>query len=531
MRLSAFTGRINRITETPAADPEIVGLTYDSRLAAEGFLFFALPGIHVDGHDFIPQAVSRGARAVIYSHDLDRGKMPGSGQGVKYIRVADTRRAMSSASADFYGNPSKRLRTVGVTGTDGKSTVVYFIRQLLELSGRRAGYLSTVQYSTGGEIRSNPFRQSTPESVEIHRILAEMVEGGSEFAVIEATSHGLSERTARLEDVRFEAGVFTNITREHLEFHGTFERYLSDKSRLFAKLDEASSDGVDSFGVVNEADPSAGHMRSATSRRVYGYKLSDDPAAEQGISGGASGGSRSDLAGGSRTDLAGRIIRQTPEELTLIVESGGRTARTTLPVPGAFNAENGLAALLTVSRLVDADPLELAPLFSRLEPVKGRMNSVRAGQPFTVIVDYAHTPGSFSRLFPLIRERTPGRLIAVFGSAGERDREKRPVQGKIASSYADLIVLTDEDPRGEAPLAILREIAAGADGKTEGDDLLLIPDRNEAIETALKSAGPGDTVLLLGKGHETSIIYASGPVPWDEADAARRTLDRLGHRG
>lgn len=512
MRLSAFTGRINRIGGFGSTDPEISGLAYDSRHVAEGHLFFALPGIHADGHDFIPMAVQQGARAVICARELDPGSLPGIDRGVVYIRVPDSRRAMSAAAADFYGNPSRRLRVAGVTGTDGKSTTVFFIRQLLELSGRKAGFLSTVQYSTGGEIRSNPFRQSTPEAVEVHRILAETADAENEFAVVEATSHGLSERTARLEDVRFESAVFTNISHEHLEFHGTFDQYLRDKSRLFAKLDEAAAGGASSeqgpFGVVNAADPQADYMRAVTSRPVYGYSLIDVPA-----------------------DLTGRVTGESAGELSLSVGDGGRTARAVLPMPGVFNAENALAALLTVSRLVDIDPLELVPLLSRLRPVPGRMSPIHSGQPFTVLVDYAHTPGSFSRLFPLMRERTPGRLIAVFGSAGERDRDKRRVQGRIAGKYADRIVLTDEDPRGEEPLAVLREIAAGITGKTEGEDLLLIPDRSEAMEAALRSAGPGDTVLLLGKGHESTIIYASGPVPWNEAEAARRALEQLGYTG
>jgi UDP-N-acetylmuramoyl-L-alanyl-D-glutamate--2,6-diaminopimelate ligase len=526
MRLSAFTGRINRIGGSGSGDPDITGLAYDSRRVEVGYLFFALPGIHVDGHDFIPQAVLRGARGIIHSRDLDQGGMPGIDRGVSYIRVPDTRKAMSSAADEFYGNPSRRLRVVGVTGTDGKSTTVFFIRQLLELAGYKAGFLSTVHYSLGDEVRANPFRQSTPEAVEIHRILAETADAGNDFAVVEATSHGLSERTARLEDVRFVSAVFTNISHEHLEFHGTFERYLSDKSRLFAKLDEQAAgdaaSGTGSFGVVNAADPASDRMRAVTSRPVYGYRLENDGTEEPA---GALGGGAEEYP-----ELTGRVTEQTAEEISLTVEYGGRSASAVMSMPGAFNAENGLAALLTVSRLVDADPLELAPLLSRLEPVPGRMNPVKAGQPFTVLVDYAHTPGSFSRLFPLMRKRTSGRLIAVFGSAGERDREKRPVQGRIAGKFADLLVLTDEDPRGEEPLAVIREIAAGVEGKTEGEDLLLVPDRNRAIAAAFRAASPGDTVLLLGKGHESTIIYADGPIPWNEADAARRALELLGYR-
>jgi UDP-N-acetylmuramoyl-L-alanyl-D-glutamate--2,6-diaminopimelate ligase len=486
-------------------NPEIRGLAYDSRGVQPGFLFVAMEGQHTDGHRYVEEALERGACAVLHGLPL-----PSYRRGVPFVRVQDPRRALSPVADVFYDRPSRKLEVIGVTGTDGKSTTVYLIHQLLEALGQPSGFLSTVNFQTGGELGKNALRQSTPEASEVQALLADMAAAGKRFAVLEATSHGLSERNNRLGDVRFRAAVCTNITHEHLEFHGTFEQYRSDKANLFRALDRvAASEGAfgaagGPFGVVNLDDPSHGYLRAQTRAPVHTYAL-EALGAEL-------------TATGVRGDLES-------SSFTLRWSGGQLPARMSLP--GGFNVENLLAACLTVHVLLGAPYPELASFFLRLRGVSGRLQPVSAGQPFRVIVDYAHTPEAFAKLLPFVRGQCPGRLIAVFGSAGERDVAKRSRQGEVASRYCDLLVLADEDPRGEDRLAILHDIASGW-RMHAGGELLIEPDRRQAIRLALSRARAGDTVLLLGKGHEESIIYSDRKIPWNEAEVAREELALMG---
>lgn len=353
----------------------------------------------------------------------------------------------------------------------------------------------------------NPFRQSTPEASEIHGMLAEMISNGKQYAVVEATSHGLSRKTNRLGDVLFDAAVLTNVTHEHLEFHGSFEQYRSDKANLFRAVSRSADKAFTCprFGVANVTDASFGYFKTASSVPVLSYGT------------------------GTVADLSAQGAAPSLRGCDFVLEYRGRKKNARISIPGPlFWVDNVLAAVLTVATILEADPLELVPFLPGLCPVKGRMDGVDLGQKFRVIVDYAHTPAAFERLLPWMREHTEGRLIAVFGSAGERDRQKRPMQGEVASRYCDVLVLTDEDPRGEDSVAILEEIAAGSRGKQRGSSLLLIPDRPQAIRRAFSIAAPGDTVLLLGKGHEASIIHASGPRRYDERSEAEAALRELG---
>jgi UDP-N-acetylmuramoyl-L-alanyl-D-glutamate--2,6-diaminopimelate ligase len=477
------------------------GIAYDSREVEPGCLFVAMDGLHTDGHRFIPDAVSRGAVAVLHARALS--PVP---DGITCIRVGNPRTALSPVAAAFYGHPSREIRVIGVTGTDGKSSTVWFITQLLGFLGRKAGFLSTVSFQTGEEVVKNPFRQSTPEATEIHGMLREMVDVGREFAVVETTSHGLSARMNRLGDVAFDAAVLTNVTHEHLEFHGSFEQYRSDKANLFRSLSTETVKEVacPRFGVVNADDPSAGYFREAARVPVISYGVR------------------------SSADLMARAVSTGISGAAFLLACQGREAPSRVNIPGPFWVENALAACLTVARILDLDPLALADFLPRLKGVLGRMDYVDEGQPFALIVDYAHTPGAFRKLFPWIRAHTTGKVTAVFGSAGERDREKRPLQGKAAAELCDTVIITDEDPRGEDRMLIIEQIAAGCDGKRRGDDLFLVPDRTEAIRLAVSRAAPGDTILLLGKGHEGSIIGPKGPMPWDERAEARSALRSLG---
>jgi UDP-N-acetylmuramoyl-L-alanyl-D-glutamate--2,6-diaminopimelate ligase len=511
--LDDILGGLEILGRCGPASVSIEGLAYDSRDVRTGSLFFALPGLHADGHRFIPDALAAGARAIVHSEEL-----PSYDPGVSYIRVADPRFAMSSVAASFYGRPSRELAVIGITGTEGKSTTVYLVYQLLGLAGFRAGFFSTVMSDSGGGEEPNPEHQTTPEATSVQRMLASMRDEGMSFAVVESSSHGLSPRTNRLGDVDFDVGVMMNVTREHLEFHGTWEQYRFDKANLFRAIgrNHASPKSVGDrevprFGVVNADDASADYFRAATAFPVRSFSATGKPEADL---------SAADLS----VDASG--------ESFTIVERRDRAARrhrARIELPGAFNVGNALATLLVVSELTGAAIGDLVPLLPRLKPVKGRMTAIDRGQPFEVIVDYAHTPSSFQTIFPPLRARVKGKMICVFGSAGERDVEKRPRQGRIAADWCDVVILTDEDPRGETPMALLEEIAAGCPELPREERLYLIPDRKEAIRKALSIAKPGDLVALLGKGHENSIIYAKNAIPYDEITAAEEALADLGY--
>jgi UDP-N-acetylmuramoyl-L-alanyl-D-glutamate--2,6-diaminopimelate ligase len=427
---------------------------------------------------------------------------------------------------------------IGVTGTEGKSTTVYLIYQILRMAGKKAGFISTVQYSSGAAEVWNPEHQTTPEAPAIHKLLADMRDHGTEFAVIESSSHGLSSKTNRLGDVAFDVGVMTNVTHEHLEFHGTWEQYRHDKANLFRALDTfdhaklirrpqgegggigifpgadalsvEEGESIPSFGVANADDPSAAYFAGTTKRKTYTYSIR-----------------------GTEADLSLRLIESGSRGnwYEILIRETGETADVRDRLPGAFNPGNVLAALLTVSGLLSIPIKDLCPLVTSLKPVRGRMTVIQRGQPFEVLVDYAHTPSSFETIFPPLRERldkTGGRILSLFGSAGERDTQKRPLQGRVASQWSDILFLTDEDPRGEVPLTILEEIAAGCPERKRGQDLFLIPDRPTAMRKAFSLARPGDLVLLLGKGHENSIIYARQTRSYDEIGEAEKILAEMG---
>jgi UDP-N-acetylmuramoyl-L-alanyl-D-glutamate--2,6-diaminopimelate ligase len=527
VRLSKFLGAatgekagVMDIRYGSQRDPLVTGLEYDSRKTAPGSLYFALPGLHTDGRAFIGDAVDRGGASVVVYQD----EISGMADEVTYVRVKDSRYAMSAIADAFYGHPSRHMVVIGVTGTEGKSTTVYLIYQLLKLLGVKAGFISTVKQGDGKTEYWNSEHQTTPEAPVVHRLLWEMRRNGAGFAVVEASSHGLSKRTNRLGDVVFDVGVMTNVTHEHLEFHGTWERYRGDKAELFRALDCAPRGHtkiekagnpkavrtVHSFGVVNADDPSAQFFADSTKHNTYTYSTR-----------------------GAEADLSLRIIEIGAGgnwyEVYAEAENSTLTIRDRLP--GAFNAGNVLASLLVVSNLLSRDIREAIALVPYLAPVRGRMTAVNRGQPFEVLVDYAHTPSSFETIFPPLRERiSGGKIISLFGSGGERDTKKRPEQGRIAAAYSDIVILTDEDPRGEKPTAILEEIAGGIKDKVRNRDLFLIPSRPAAVRRAFSLAKKGDLVLLLGKGHENSIIYKTETIPYDEIREAEAALEESGYR-
>jgi UDP-N-acetylmuramoyl-L-alanyl-D-glutamate--2,6-diaminopimelate ligase len=466
---------------------EVTALAYDSRRVAPGTLFFAVPGIHVDGHDFVPEAVAGGAVAVVVEHELE-------GVWVPQLVVANSRHALADAADEWFGRPSERLTVIGVTGTDGKSTVTALAAEMLWACRWHPGQIGTVQIGIFDDILPNEDRNTTPEALELQELLARMVDAGNDSVVMEATSHALA--LGRTRNCRFDVGVVTTVTSEHLEFHGTVEAYRAAKALL---VEEAP------VAVLNADDASVDYYRERARGRVITYAI-DRPA---------------DLrAGHLRSDSTGTSFH---------LESPRWHGEVRLAMPGRFNVSNALAALGAVEAL-GLDVHHASTALEITSGVPGRMERVDAGQPFTVIVDYAHTADALEKMLETLRPLTRGRLIVVFGSAGERDPTKRAPMGRVAAEGADLVVVTDEDPRLEDPRAINEAIAEGAReaGAVDGERLWVIDDRREAIAHAIGLARESDLLLLAGKGHEASIFYGTEKRPWDDRAVARDALAAAG---
>jgi len=490
-----------RLPAGPATRARLTAIAYDSRVVRPGSLFVAVPGFHVDGHRYLNTAIHAGAAAVVVrrDHALQLGSLP-----VPVLAVEDTRAALSALSAAFYDHPGRALRVLGVTGTDGKTTTSYLISELLEAGGFSTGLMGTVQFKVGPDWRENDTRQTTPEAPEVHQLLAEMRAAGVTHAVVESSSHGLELH--KLDDCAYDAAVVTNVGSDHLELHGTTEAYLAAKGRLFALLDEAGPKPGPRYGVVNADHPrSATHMRARTRAEVRSYGI-DAPADV--------------YAADLHLDAGGATF-------ALVTPAGARPVR--LPLPGRFNVSNALAAA-TVAWMEGMDLEMIARALGGVYGPPGRMQRVAAGQPFTVVVDYAHTGPALEKVLETLRPLTAGKLTVLFGCAGGRSPERRAGMGSVAAALADYIVLTNEDPHEEDPAAILAAIAAAltSRGRAQGQDFAVIPDRREAIHAALARAQPGDLVLLAGKGHEQSIISGRTKTAWDEVRVTRAELAALG---
>ncbi len=471
-------------------DPDAVvsGVNYDSQIVRTGDLFAALRGAALDGHTFIDRAIAAGSSALLVerTHDAD----------VPQIVVSNSRAALASLSNAFYGNPSRELSVIGITGTDGKTTTSYLVDHILKESGIATGLIGTVGVRVGQGIERSLGHQTTPESNLLQGYLREMTEREVTHAVIEATSHGLAMH--RLDGVRFLIAGVTNITREHLEYHGTVERYWRAKAMLVERV--AAEGGT---VVLNADDPGA---------------MSCLPYAH---------GSEVVLtsATGKPVDLraTGVAVRAGGTGFTL--HDGPDEVRIEMPLIGGFNVDNALIAL-GIGRAAGVPVEAMVRALGTTGGVPGRMQRIDEGQPFGVIVDFAHTPESLRKVLTLLRDLNQGRIIVVTGSAGERDTGKRPLQGEVCAELADLGIFTNEDPRHEDPERIIEDIAAGARsrGGIEGETFVAIVDRRAAIALAISEAAPGDLVLLAGKGHERSIIVGDDEVQWDEAAVARELL-------
>jgi UDP-N-acetylmuramoyl-L-alanyl-D-glutamate--2,6-diaminopimelate ligase len=456
---------------------EISALAYDNRRVGPGTLFFCVRGFTRDGHDFAEDAVGRGAAALVVDHYLKRLAVP-------QVLVADVRAAMATAAVAFYGDPTATLPIAGVTGTNGKTTTAHLLRALLEGAGVQAGLLGTVTCVVAGAERE--VQRTTPEAIDLQQTFREMLDGGDRACVMEVSSHALS--LARVDGTRFAAAIFTNLTQDHLDFHPTMEDYFVAKRRLFTEHSPAHA-------VIN-VDDRYGRRLAAELDQPTTYALDDAGATFRALE--------------VETDLAGsRFVVLTPD--------GEREVSS--PLRGRFNVYNVLAAIATSHAMGVALDDALGTI-ERAGQVPGRFETIAEGQPFAVIVDYAHTPDSLENVLAAARRLTDGRLHVVFGCGGDRDRGKRPLMGEIAARLADRVIVTSDNPRSEDPDAIIAEILAGIERQVEHD-----PDRRAAIHDAIETADPGDVVVIAGKGHEQGQEFEAGrKLPFDDATVARDAL-------
>ena len=482
----------------------VTAVHYDSRTVTPGSVFVAVPGAlpprSLDGHDFIRSALDRGAGVVVVQADR-RAKwqaLAESGRAA-FLVVPDSRRALATIAAAFWGFPARSLITIGVTGTDGKTTTVHLIASVLEAADLSAGYLSSVEFKTGGDAELNATHMTTVQSPEVQAALAEMVRAGRRYAVVEASSHGLALN--RLDECEFDVAVFTTLSSDHLDFHGDPSEYLAAKGRLFQMLDESVDKGVTKTAVLNADDPASSSLRARTKAKAlsYGINSAADIRAE---------------------DVRLDALRSTFDVVGL---SGRQTIR--LPLAGLYSVYDALAAA-AVGLSLGVSPEKVADGLAAFKGVPGRMEIIDCGQPFRVVVDIASTPEALRRVLQVLRSLAGGRLIVVFGCAGERDHARRDGMGRVAGELADFAVLTNEDPRSEEPDTIISDIAAGLvqAGRREDADFVRVPERREAIRHAFAIAQPGDVVLLAGKGTEQSIAIGDKHVPWDERRVACELL-------
>ena len=472
---------------------EVTGLAYDSRRVLPGMVFVAVPGRRTDGHEFVSDAVDRGACAVV----CQRNGL--ALQKAARIKVADTREALARAAVVFYQNPSTRLRVIGVTGTSGKTIVAFLIKHLLETAGLRCGLIGTIRYEIGD--RMIPAQRTTPEALEVQQMLAQMVRAGCQACVMEVSSHALDQK--RTVGVEFDLGVFTNLTPDHLDYHGTMEDYFLAKRKLFCALERG---GKTSGAVINLDDPFGTRLARETEAKIrLTYSLLQEAT------------------------LHARAIQLSRDATRMTVHTPRGQFTCRLPLIGRHNAYNALAAVGAGLFLELPLPV-IRKALATAAPVPGRLEPVSAGQPFGAFVDYAHTDDALRNALTALREITPDRLLLTFGCGGNRDAGKRPRMGAVAAELADFTLLTSDNPRRESADQILAQIAAGF-GRAPGERFRLERDRQRAIDEVLRLARPGDTVLIAGKGHETYQEFADTVVPFDDRLHVRETLEVLGWSG
>jgi UDP-N-acetylmuramoyl-L-alanyl-D-glutamate--2,6-diaminopimelate ligase len=478
--LAALTG--GRLLEPHDGTGVIVtDVTHDSRAAGPGVLFACRPGAHADGHDFAPEAVARGTSALLVERSLDLD--------VAQLQVDSVAARLGAVAAAVHGDPTAELDVVGVTGTNGKTTCATLLEGVLTAAGRRTGLIGTVATRIAGI--QVPGVRTTPESTDLQRLFRRMADERVSTVAMEVSSHGLA--LGRVNGTRFAVAVFTNLTHDHLDFHGTMEAYYAAKARLFTP-------GFSGFGVVNVDDPWGRRLAGEATIPVTTVSL--EPAAE--------------------ADVVATAVTPGPRGSVVEVVVDGVARRLEVGLPGRFNVCNALLVLAT-TRALGVAATSIAATLRRPWSVPGRMERVEEGQAFTVLVDYAHTPDSLARVLEAAREAAPGRVLVVIGCGGDRDHQKRPAMGAVAVGGADRVVFTNDNPRGEDPDAILAAVVEGA-RTADGGQWTVEPDRRAAIATVLGEAAPGDTVVIAGKGHESGQQLADRTIPFDDREVARELL-------
>jgi UDP-N-acetylmuramoyl-L-alanyl-D-glutamate--2,6-diaminopimelate ligase len=516
MNLSSLLRALPAYETHNARDVDITRITPDSRQVIPGALFVAIPGVNVDGARFIPEALSRGAVAIITESRITYHV------SLPVIQVPNARSALAYLSAAWHDFPSRKLRVIGVTGTDGKTTTCRLIASILESAGHKVGAITTVSATIGDQEIDTGLHTTTPNAPDVQRYLAQMVDAGAQYAVIEATSEGLAQR--RLDAVEFDIAVVTNITHEHLYYHKTWENYRDAKAMLFRALATAyRKPRTAKIAVLNADDNARGVFEFLRAIPADEQIISSTQAGEQG--GRGAGEKNSQFVIRNSQFIFARNIHHSPHGLRFTVVTPHGELQIESPLIGRYNVANILAAISAgIARRVPFDALRAG--VARVRGVTGRMQ-VMQSDPFTVIVDFAHTPNALQNALETARELARNRVIVVFGCAGLRDVQKRALMGEIAGKLADKIVVTAEDPRTESLDAINAEIARGLQkaGRLEIRDYAVVNDRADAVAFAIGLARAGDVVIICGKGHERSMCFGTTEIPWSDQDAVRAALE------
>ena len=471
MKLSAL---LHTICDAPF-EAEVAGIACDSRKVEPGFLFVCIDGVEVDGHKFAGKAVENGATVIVAQRDLG---LPNQ------IILPDTRSAWAKLSANWFDHPAEKMRLIGVTGTNGKTSSTYMLKHALEACGRKVGLIGTIQSMIGQ--RQIPACHTTPEAYELQSLFAQMAEAGCDDVVMEVSSHALAQ--CRVDGVTFDASIFTNLTQDHLDYHKTMDAYCDAKRKLFQNS---------RLAILNADDPWFAKMREGITCPVVTFTLENREA-----------------------DVSVPEVDYRPESVAFSFTQNGKSTPVRMNIPGKFsvyNATGVLACLVALGEAADA----VAASFQTLDGVKGRAEVVPTGRGFSLVIDYAHTPDGIEKICETLKRDCKGRLITVFGAAGERDRGKRPQMGEIAARYSDLVVLTSDNPRREDPMQIINDVLPGIPSDTE---CVVYENRFDAIRYAVAEAKEGDTVLLAGKGHETYQVLKNGIIHLDEREVVAEAL-------
>ncbi len=467
-------------------DIEITNLTIDSRKAEEGTLFFCIYGLHTDGHKYIPSAFEKGCRAVVCERKVEN--LP---EGITAVRTENTRALLCQVAKGFYGDPSSKFSLIGVTGTNGKTSTTYFMESVLNTIGRKTGVIGTIEIRMDGKkMPLHLATSTTPDTIELNEIFKAMADEGVQEVVMEVSSHSLELK--KVDGLNFEVAIFTNLTQDHLDFHGTMENYAAAKAKLFTMCKNA---------VINIDDEWSKVMLEAAKCPVTTFGIDSD------------------------ADVRAENIVYYMDRSTFDVNLDGKVYSFELHVPGRFSVYNALGVIAAAGMLnIPAD--KIVEGINAIKGVPGRIQNIPNDKGFNVIVDYAHTPDGVEKILRSVREFTKGRIITVFGCGGDRDRTKRPIMGRLAAELGDISIITSDNPRSEEPMDILKEIEVGV--KPVSDAYELVVDRREAIYRAVALAKPGDSVVIAGKGHEDYEIFKDKTIHFDDAEVAKEALEDLG---